>query len=134
MHQFRLCVCLVTAACIGGSTQACDKLARRAERAAWRRGCDDGEATACYKLGVAHSEGDGVPKDPGRTADLFRRACDGGLAMGCHALGVILEFGQGVPKDVGKAAVLYRRACDGGHEAACKKAAGSRSLGEEARE
>lgn len=54
--------------------------------AAFRKGCDQGEPTSCWQLGLMLQEGKGTKKnkpDKAKAAAALRKACDGGLADAC---------------------------------------------------
>jgi TonB family protein len=85
---------------------------------AWR-GCKDGKAADCRRLGVMAYYGDGTAKDVARAVALFQQACDGGDAMGCGNLGRLYETGDGVPKDLDRAKGLYKQTCDRGELRGC---------------
>jgi TPR repeat protein len=82
--------------------------------------CDGGFAKACLALGKKYSDGDDVPRDDVKAAELFRRACDGNEALGCAELAVQHLDGKGVVIDVAQARQLYQRACALGLEEACR--------------
>ncbi len=63
--------------------------------------CDDGDAIACYELGVMYQSGEGATQDFAHAASLYEQACDGGEMRGCTNLGFA------------RAASLYQQACDG---------------------
>ena len=69
-------------------------------------------ALAQLNLGWLYQNGQGVPKDLGKAAELYQKAADQGDGA---ALGWLYQNGQGVPKDLGKAAELYQRAADQGY-------------------
>jgi TPR repeat protein len=70
-------------------------------------------------LGVAHVNGDGVPRDDRTALALFARACAGGWTEGCSNQGALLEKGRGVTPDTAAASRLYRQACQGGSAIGC---------------
>ncbi len=51
--------------------------------AAYERGCDDGDAHACLRWGVAARDGRGTPKDPALALQRFERSCSIGRPDGC---------------------------------------------------
>ena len=87
-----------------------------------RRGCDRGDATSCYNLGVRYDNGRSVGKDEAKAATLFQKACDLGEKAGCYNLGVSYHNGNVVPKDEVKAAALFTKACGLGIAPACDRA------------
>jgi uncharacterized protein len=91
------------------------------ERAAdlYQDACDDGEASACTRLGLMYGLGEGVARSPKKAADLYRKACDGNDARGCGSLGQVTLDGNGVAKNERRADELFDKACRAGHPAAC---------------
>ncbi len=81
---------LYRAECARGVADACTHhglLVEHDEAAAsLSRGCDGGDAWACYLLGWSHYRlGDGVPKDAVRARQLVERACRCGQDEACAA-------------------------------------------------
>jgi TPR repeat protein/energy-coupling factor transporter ATP-binding protein EcfA2 len=62
--------------------------------------------------GWAYENGQGVPKDLTKGAELYQKAADQGDTTAQTRLGWLYERGQGVPKDLGKAAELLRKAAE----------------------
>src|SRR5262249_24517448 len=79
---------------------------------------DQGNAAANFNLGLRYENGDGVPKDLGKAAELYQKAADQGYARAQVNLGWLYENGWGVSKALGKAAELYQKAADQGNAAA----------------
>jgi hypothetical protein len=46
--------------------------------------CDDGDGTACWKLGRLYIRGEQVQQATDRAEKLFERACDLGDQAGCN--------------------------------------------------
>ena len=65
--------------------------------------------------GWAYQNGQGVPKDLGKAAELYQKAADKGYDLAQNNLGWLYENGEGVPKDLGKAVELYQKAADKGN-------------------
>ena len=65
--------------------------------------------------GWLYENGQGVPKDLAKAAELYQKAADQGSADAQNNLGVLYANGQGVPKDLRKAAELYQKAADQGY-------------------
>jgi TPR repeat protein len=86
---------------------------------AYGRGCDLGNSLACNALGVALDYGDGIARDPERSAASFDRACRLGDSLGCANLGYMFENAEGVARDVARARALYRDACTSGNVYGC---------------
>ena len=78
-------------------------------------GTDQDEAESCYRLGQAHFNGDGVPKDPEKGAELMRKAADLGSVSGMYSLAICYRKGRGVAKSYEDAVKWYRSAADLGH-------------------
>jgi tetratricopeptide (TPR) repeat protein len=81
-----------------------------------------GSAQTCLGLGNKYRDGDGVPKDLDRAAELYDRACKGGLTDACDNLdnlGLHYAEGAGVQEDESHAVALYEEACDGGNLWGC---------------
>jgi len=66
-------------------------------------------------LGWAYQNGQGVPKDLRKAAELYQKAADKGNAIAQNNLGWLYQNGAGVPKDLGKAAELYQKSADKGN-------------------
>jgi TPR repeat protein len=89
-----------------------------AEKAASVRLTDQGHAAEQFNLGLRYAEGDGVPKDLGKAAELYQKAADQGHALAQFNLGSLYHNGQGVPKDLRKAVKLYQKAAKQGDASA----------------
>ena len=75
-------------------------------------------AAAHFRDGWRYEQGDGVPKDLGKAAELYQKAADQGYASAQYNLGLLYERGRGVSEDLGKAAELYQKAADQGYASA----------------
>jgi hypothetical protein len=106
-----------------------------------QQACDGGEMRGCYDLGIMYEDGDGVPQDSRRAAELYQQACnggyeafncesiieaerleqacDGGNMEGCYNLGWMYRAGFSVRQSDTRAAELYQQACDGGEMEGC---------------
>jgi TPR repeat protein len=80
----------------------------------YERSCTLGEEYGCYRLGVCHELGTGVPADPDRAHELYALACEGGAKQACGEMGAYFEL-----RDRELAAGFYRRACADGDRASC---------------
>ena len=69
-----------------------------------------GDAATQFSLALQYENGEGVPKDLGKAAELYQKAADQGNAAAQNNLGALYENGEGVPKDLRKAAELYQKA------------------------
>lgn len=61
--------------------------------------CERGDAEAQYILGKKYYEGDGVPQDYDRAADLLRTSAEAGDAAAQYTYGYMCCYGIGVPVD-----------------------------------
>lgn len=124
---------LLDKACRGGVPFACTnagdleaKLAvkspGRMKRAVshYKRGCDNGDPTACRQLGIAYLEGKGLPRSPSAAAVWLQRGCVPDEAVACRLLGAMLLQGNGVPRDAERGKQLLARACEAKDEEACR--------------
>ena len=91
--------------------------------------CGRGDWASCLALGESYLEGEGVPRNPARAADLFRRACEGQYPEGCYNLGYLYTAGEGVGFDDFRATDLFRRACEGGYPGGCTALGHSYQIG-----
>lgn len=92
-------------------------------RALFEKGCRDGDALACFQLGVVYHMATGVPADYARAAALYERACNAGKPQACGNLGIMYDHGNGFAVDGARAVKLYERACDGELGIDCRNAA-----------
>lgn len=84
---------LLGRACALGGARACTARGvalvdddAAAALAAFDKGCDQGEPTSCWQLGLMLQEGKGTRKnkpDTKKAAAMLKKACDGGLAEAC---------------------------------------------------
>ena len=82
---------------------------------------DQGDASTQFSQGLKYENGDGVPIDLRKAAELYQKAADQGNARAQVNLGWLRENGWGVPKDLGKARELYQKAADQGNQSAIEK-------------
>ncbi|MFO1183305.1 MAG: tetratricopeptide repeat protein [Bauldia sp.] len=73
-----------------------------------------GDGRAQMDLGWRYHEGDGVPKDYAKAADLLQKAADQRFAVAMVRLGTLYELGHGVPANAATAVTWYRKAADAG--------------------
>jgi hypothetical protein len=93
------------------------------DRAAlYAKGCAQGDADACNRLGIMYAKGDGVAKDIRRAIELYRKACEAGDAWGCNNLAFKYKNGNGLKKDMKQAAALFEKACMAGNGQSCNQA------------
>jgi TPR repeat protein len=91
--------------------------------AAFKAGCEVKEETraaaaCCFKLGLAHDNGWGIPVDKVRAASLYALACERGIEGACYALGLI-ELAGPEPEQKARAAAHFQKACTRGEMRAC---------------
>lgn len=110
--------CNARGAALSQPADASEEQLTRAARL-FQRGCDQGSATACNNLGLAHQGGRGLPIDHARALAAFQRACSAGFAEGCSNEGALHEHGLGVPVNLGDAQRLYFQACRRGSALGC---------------
>jgi TPR repeat protein len=79
---------------------------------------DQRDAAAQFNLGVRYEDGQGVPQDLVKAAELYQKAANQGHAGAQFNLGLLYAHGQGVPKDLVKAAEFYQKAANQGHAGA----------------
>lgn len=99
-----------------GPTRAVFKVERppHLDGADWKMTVDGNELlkTPDYTdLAGKYLNGEGVPKDEGKAADLLAKGCDNDDAFACGLLGAMYEHGEGLAVDLPRAAALMTRAC-----------------------
>ena len=65
--------------------------------------------------GAKYYEGDGVPKDYAKAAELFRQGAKEGHYLSQYSLGVIYATGEGVSRDYAEAAKWTRKSAEQGY-------------------
>lgn len=81
----------------------------------FRRAAEEGHAEAMFFLGILHSEGHGVEKDPKAAAAWYEKSAAAGFADAMYNLGYLHIEGKGVAQDDKAALRLFRQASDKGH-------------------
>lgn len=82
----------------------------------YRKGADQGDARAAFKLCVLVGSGRVRQSDYGTAGQWCVKACDLGDVVGCHNVGVGYEYGRmGFPKDYSLAKDFYLRAANKGY-------------------
>jgi TPR repeat protein len=94
------------------------KASKQGNQPAEPQSADQGNANAQFNLGKRYENGEGVPKDLSKAAELYQKAADQGYAPAQQGLGYLYKFGQGVPQDLGKARELFQKAADQEYAAA----------------
>ncbi|MFB6375311.1 MAG: tetratricopeptide repeat protein, partial [Bradymonadaceae bacterium] len=93
---------------------ATDEEAKRAIR-----GCADGFAKACYRVGDRYHGGDGVPRDTDLSVELIDHACSKGYRRACYDMGTRYFQGVEVDQSMGKARMYFEQTCRNGYPEAC---------------
>jgi len=70
-----------------GSTLVRMRIAPAPEAALFKKACDGGTPSACYRLGWLAWSGSGVPRDEGRALRMYEEACSAGSGAACGELG-----------------------------------------------
>jgi hypothetical protein len=82
----------------------------------YRRGAEQGGASAALRLGLLLDEGRVSASKYGHAGEWFKRGCDSGDLPSCHNVGVAYEYGKnGLPKDHSEARSFYLRAAAAGY-------------------
>jgi TPR repeat protein len=89
---------------------------------------DAGDAAAQYSLGVIHSRGDGVERNPAQAAEWYSRAAERGYARAQYNLGLLYANGDGVRRDYVKAYTWFSIAAAGLGSGEGRDAAWNRDL------
>lgn len=76
----------------------------------YQKGCDLGELTACYNLGMSYENGTGVKKDITKGMKLYSRSCYLYNGQGYYNYGIHYALGIGVEQNLTKARQLYTKA------------------------
>jgi TPR repeat protein len=74
-----------------------------------RRRAEEGNRVSQWKLGRAHSSGEGVPQDYAEALKWYRKAADAGYKLAVEMIGYCYLYGEGVPQDHAEAAKWLRR-------------------------
>ena len=81
----------------------------------FRRAAEQGHAEAMFFLGILHSAGQGVEKDPGAAATWYEKSAAAGSADAMYNLGYLHLDGKGVAQDDEAALRWFRKASEKGH-------------------
>lgn len=82
----------------------------------YRRGAQQGDASAALRLGLLIDEERVSSSKYGEAGDWFKRACDSGSWPGCHNVGVAYEYGKnGLSTDHALAHSFYLKAASEGY-------------------
>jgi tetratricopeptide (TPR) repeat protein len=82
--------------------------------AVYRRGADNGNATAMGNLGLLYNNGFGVERDYAKAREWYEKAADKGNARAMYFLGLLYITAQGVPRDYAKAHEWFTKAAEKG--------------------
>lgn len=94
-----------------------------------RAEAEQGSAQLQFNLGVAYTNGQGVPKDEAEAVRWLRKAAERGLAEAQTNFGVMYYTGRGVPNDYVSAMKWFRKAADQRHASAQAKIGACYALG-----
>jgi TPR repeat protein len=82
----------------------------------YRRGAEQGDASAALRLGMLVDQGQVSTAKYGDAANWFKQACSLGNLPSCHNVGVAYEYGKnGVSKDYSEARNFYSKAASAGY-------------------
>lgn len=113
-------------ACLAGETDMCVELGEAyyegkgvpqdlSKAVEWyRKGAEQGDATAQFYLAFSYASGEGVPEDLGKAVEWYRKAAEQGDAFAQYALGWSYANGLGVSQDYVAAVEWYRKAAEQG--------------------
>lgn len=96
-----------------------EKTLADSEPARSQRDCEKEISAACLHLGNLLYEGEIVPENKQKSAQLFEQACGLNNANGCFNLGILHREGEGTPQDKHKAAEYFDKACGLGSYRGC---------------
>lgn len=85
----------------------------------YTKGCDGGDAPACWRLASLRAFGRGVPRDVAAALRVLEPACQPGGREACARLGQVLAS-TGDLADLAKARTVLTGSCDGGFAPACE--------------
>jgi TPR repeat protein len=90
----------------------------------YHRGCEAGDALACYGEGqIYEGGGPGVAADPAKSRLLYRNSCEAGAslynAVGCFGLGTLEAKGIGGESDIIDARERFEKSCKIGFAVGC---------------
>ena len=87
--------------------------------AAFKKGCEAGEASSCVSAGLLVHYGDGVPIDVRSAHQLLGRGCEAGSSLACLWFGNYQRKGIAVARNPDGAHKAYLRACELGSAYTC---------------
>lgn len=79
--------------------------------------CDEGNSTACFKLGERYRV---IERDNKTALGFYTKACDGDYMTGCTNGGILLIM-RGTPysKEFKQARKMFNKACEAGEDPSC---------------
>jgi len=83
--------------------------------ARFEQAAKEGNASAQYKLGSMHHDGEGVPRDHVQSVYWYTKAAEQGNVTAQHWLCIMHREGMGVPRNYGEALYWCKRAANKGH-------------------
>lgn len=82
----------------------------------YRRGAEQGDASAALRLGLLIDQGRVSPAKHGEAGDWFKRGCSLGDLPSCHNVGVAYEYGKnGLAQNYSEAYAFYLKAATEGY-------------------
>ena len=78
----------------------------------YREAAAQGVTAAQNNLGLLHSQGLGVPRDPRRAAELWKRAAEDDYSLAQYNLALAYFRGEGVTRDERLAALWFEKAME----------------------
>jgi TPR repeat protein len=85
----------------------------------FKQACERGYLRSCMNLVRMHANGNGVPKNEKKAAELCRKNCEAGDPEGCFWLGRSAMHARGQKRNYGLAISSFRKACNKKHARAC---------------
>ena len=87
------------------------------ENEAMAKLCEEGNSTACFKIGDSART---LDRDNKKALSYYLKACDGGHMTGCNFAGIFTQMsGKQYSPEWKKAVKLFQKACDAGEDGAC---------------
>ena len=80
------------------------------------KGCDGGDPSGCYNVGLMYEKGRGVAVDLEVAFAAYVEGCEGRFPKACENLALLYQDGRGVKASATRAVEFHRRACPGDPE------------------
>jgi TPR repeat protein len=77
----------------------------------YQRACEGFRADGCFRAGILHLRGFGVPRNAAKAAKWLEDACRSDHLPACAELGLLVLAGRGVAKDLARARQLFIWSC-----------------------